>query len=437
MPAAAGDDPKGDCTATVQTSCGDDGFCDGAFACRQWASGTQCTAEKCESGVGYAKELCDGLGTCQSVTGVACDPYVCGANACLTSCTTDAQCITTHYCASGSCEEKKVNGASCVTANECQSDQCVDGVCCENACDGTCSSCAVAGQLGSCTTYAASTDPDDECPTCQTCNGAGACANVSDGQDPLNECAQTPASTCGLDGVCDGSGACRQWASGTECVGASCSAGVQSNTDTCDGSGTCVDGGATPCTPYLCGGDLCASSCAADAECVTTHYCAGNACVSKKPNGDPCGGANECQSDFCTDGVCCESSCIGACESCNETGSAGSCTSHSQGTDPELGCGLYWCDGLGDCSTSCAGDADCKADNWCNGNQCEAKKPLGDACSGSNQCLSDQCVDGVCCASACNGLCEQCSAGTGSCDAVPTGQDPADECAGTGTCGGV
>ena len=262
--------PKGDCTATVQTSCGDDGFCDGAFACRQWASGTQCTAEKCESGVGYAKELCDGLGTCQSVTGVACDPYVCGANACLTSCTTDAQCITTHYCASGSCEEKKVNGASCVTANECQSDQCVDGVCCENACDGTCSSCAVAGQLGSCTTYAASTDPDDECPTCQTCNGAGACANVSDGQDPLNECAQTPASTCGLDGVCDGSGACRQWASGTGALAhrvlLACNR-TRIRVMQRHVRGRWRD----PVYAVLGGGDLCASSCAADAECVTTH----------------------------------------------------------------------------------------------------------------------------------------------------------------------
>ena len=59
-----------------------------------------------------------------------------------------------------------------------------------------------------------------------------------------------------------------------------------------------------------------------DTECVTTHYCGGNVCLEKKPNGDPCGGANECQSDFCTDGVCCESACVGSCETCNETGAA-------------------------------------------------------------------------------------------------------------------
>jgi hypothetical protein len=70
---------------------------------------------------------------------------------------------------------------------------------------------------------------------------------------------------------------------------------------------------------------------------------------------------------------------------------------------------------------------------------------IGTACKTSMECgNAAQCVDGVCCASSCDGACMACSAaktGTtnGTCAPVSTGTDPDDECTdsgcGTGQCG--
>jgi hypothetical protein len=54
----------------------------------------------------------------------------------------------------------------------------------------------------------------------------------------------------------------------------------------------------------------------------------------------------------------------------------------------------------------------------------------GAVCSSAMQCASAQCVDGVCCATACGASCHSCNlAGTpGTCTPVPSGQDPRNEC---------
>ena len=56
--------------------------------------------------------------------------------------------------------------------------------------------------------------------------------------------------------------------------------------------------------------------------------------------------------------------------------------------------------------------------------------PLGAPCTGSAQCLSGFCVDGVCCTSSCTGTCMACNvAGSlGTCAPVPDRTDPAAEC---------
>lgn len=63
----------------------------------------------------------------------------------------------------------------------------------------------------------------------------------------------------------------------------------------------------------------------------------------------------------------------------------------------------------------------------------------GASCSADVQCISDHCVDGVCCASLCDGLCERCDrAGLeGQCHAAPAGTDPDGDCAADpqSTCG--
>lgn len=75
-------------------------------------------------------------------------------------------------------------------------------------------------------------------------------------------------------------------------------------------------------------------------------------------------------------------------------------------------------------------------DDNCNGQKDESCPfPVGTLCTAGSECSSGFCIDSHCCDSACSGLCETCS--TGTCSPIPSGQDPAEECAGTGTCGGV
>ena len=70
---------------------------------------------------------------------------------------------------------------------------------------------------------------------------------------------------------------------------------------------------------------------------------------------------------------------------------------------------------------------------------CVPKLPLGETCTGDEQCITARCVDSVCCESACAGQCQMCDS-TGSCvriqSAAPVGgRKP---CANAGAvCGGV
>ena len=56
----------------------------------------------------------------------------------------------------------------------------------------------------------------------------------------------------------------------------------------------------------------------------------------------------------------------------------------------------------------------------------------GEPCSDNSECASNYCVDGVCCDTACDGICEACnlSGWEGTCTYIPAGQDPDDECNG-------
>ncbi len=61
------------------------------------------------------------------------------------------------------------------------------------------------------------------------------------------------------------------------------------------------------------------------------------------PNGTPCAHDSDCtsatESGHCADGVCCDSACTGVCESCNLTGTVGTCTAIAANTDPDGECG--------------------------------------------------------------------------------------------------
>jgi hypothetical protein len=60
----------------------------------------------------------------------------------------------------------------------------------------------------------------------------------------------------------------------------------------------------------------------------------------------------------------------------------------------------------------------------------DGKKANGIQCGAGGECASGNCVDGVCCESACSNVCEKCNlpGSTGTCAAVPAGQDPDNEC---------
>jgi hypothetical protein len=213
--------------------------------------------------------------------------------------------------------------------------------------------------------------------------------------------------------------------------------------------------------------------------------------VTKKANGASCAAGNECASGSCTDGVCCTTSSCPACQSCNVNG-AGTCANVANDTaDPPncaangacgntglcvagacqqqpastacglpqacngttyqppsfcsgtgactqtatSDCGAYQC-GASACKTTCAGDGDCTAGNYCAGTSCVAKHGLGTACGGANQCVSGNCTDGVCCTTSSCPTCQSCSAaGTGVCANVPDGSGDPGSCGANGVCG--
>ncbi|MBM4354409.1 MAG: hypothetical protein FJ109_11540 [Deltaproteobacteria bacterium] len=99
--------------------------------------------------------------------------------------------------------------------------------------------------------------------------------------------------------------------------------------------------------------------------------------------------------------------------------------------------GLGTCD-LGTCPPDCAGKL-CKEDDGC-GNPClDSCVADGTPCGKGVECLSGNCVDGLCCSTACDGPCESCTleGSEGACTPVAVGLDPDDECGLCQTCDGA
>src|SRR5262249_56107467 len=72
--------------------------------------------------------------------------------------------------------------------NQCASATCVDGVCCDQACDGQCQACDVPGSVGAC--VAVSGDPHAARPSCAT--DGSACGGACDGSHGLACAYPTP-----------------------------------------------------------------------------------------------------------------------------------------------------------------------------------------------------------------------------------------------------
>ena len=168
----------------AESTCGNDGKCDGAGACRKWGTTVKCREASCPpAGATQTKAAnCDGMGTCPPGEAQSCGNYKCDTNdMCRTMCSSDAEC-NGKACdtSNGSCG-KGLLGAQCSTNEECASDHCVDKTCCSTA----------------------------SCATCQSCgNSAGTCKDVLDGMSDPDSCSDV-IDPCGTTGKCNGAGTCK------------------------------------------------------------------------------------------------------------------------------------------------------------------------------------------------------------------------------------
>jgi hypothetical protein len=299
--------------------------CGGTINCGICSSGScvngQCCAPDTCASLGYNcgsySDGCGGTldcGTC--ATGDTCTLGVCGCtNGVKNGTETDVDC-------GGVCLTKCAQGAICITNNDCSTGSCADGVCCNTACLGACQACVNA----------------------KTGAATGTCANITAGTDPDNECAATAASTCGTTGFCS-AGACALHPVGTQCAPASCTAGVETLADTCDGAGNCVDNGTSNCvSPYVCAATTCESCTDTVMNGNETDVdCGGGGACPACGVGKTCTLTSDCGSGlFCTDGVCCTTECLDSdpaafCMRCDLPGTVGTC-SFIEMSDPDLEC---------------------------------------------------------------------------------------------------
>jgi hypothetical protein len=120
---------KGTCTAVVGSarhgSCPgptagnlcSGGVCDGKS--RTSCAGlpgpsTICQAASCSGGIEIQQGLCDGGGTCPVPVTHKCDPYVCGAKACLSKCSSGDDCVAGSRCDAAT--------STCVASGSCSAD---------------------------------------------------------------------------------------------------------------------------------------------------------------------------------------------------------------------------------------------------------------------------------------------------------------------------
>ena len=182
-------------------------------ACTYPGDETTCRSASCAGATATARGGCTGAGSCAAVATTSCGDFVCnaGGTACLTTCTSDNHCATPArpYCDGGACVSGRVNGARCQAAAECTSQRCVDGYCCNDACQGSCQACDVAGHLGACWPVPSGT-PYGGRPAC---GGAGACAgfcnNLASGQCFFPGAERSCPCPSGVSGTCDAAGGCQ------------------------------------------------------------------------------------------------------------------------------------------------------------------------------------------------------------------------------------
>jgi hypothetical protein len=106
MPITAGAMPQDPtaCVATPMSSCGLDGTCDGAGACRNYPVGTVCNPASCSTATLRPAGTCDGKASCKVPAMTSCGGFTCdSATACKTTCASDVDCAAPSVCGTGAC----------------------------------------------------------------------------------------------------------------------------------------------------------------------------------------------------------------------------------------------------------------------------------------------------------------------------------------------
>lgn len=378
-------------------------------------------------------------------------------------------------------------GMACLMDGDCTSSFCRDGVCCQDQCAGACQACSstyTGLENGLCGPVKTGIDPHDDCaddsrsnPCGQDgqCDGGGQCRKYSLGRS-CADATCTDASTFVPAGTCDGSGTCTAGVA-TDCGPYPCA--VTGCAKPCTGDPDCPNG--SYCSNGTCRTKkLSGEACSGAGECGTgfcspDQVCCDNACTgacmacSNKLTGQPAGTCAAVQlgldpkDDCATDPV---DTCLhdgtcdgkGACHSYESGRSCGSGTCAGSTFTPGKVCngsGLCVAGGTANdcgqsacavdgCKTACTSTADCASGSTCviATRVCAPKKANGTTCTLGSECVSNACVDGVCCESACTAKCYACSndktgATAGQCLPVKVGTDLDNDCslANTNTCG--
>ncbi|MBT9560048.1 MAG: hypothetical protein IV100_28725, partial [Myxococcales bacterium] len=216
------------------------------------------------------------------------------------------------------------------------------------------------------------------------------------------------------NGYCSATGCqIQNFNAGVVCAANSCVGDTRHIQDTCNGTGTCVDGGTQNCN-------------ALDTAC-TDGYCSGGNClISNRSSLTPCANGN---SNLCASNVWYPQ------DYCNGTGScADSGSTNCSALNPAHGCSTYTCGSLG-CGVSYAGPgtACVGIGKTCNGN-CYARPPP--TCNGGGSCVY---IDNYCPGKRCaSGDCTAgCSNNTDCCDDATDFTCILGTCTGRVTCGGI
>lgn len=306
-----------------------------------------------------------------------------------TTCTVTADCKDTNLC----------DGITTCVAGKCvvaPSPTCTNGgdPCKEGACDPA-SGCFQRPLTG------ASCNDNDACTPTDICVSGVCTGTGSQNCDDSNPC---------TDDTCSASTGCTHTANTASCSdGNPCTINDVCSNKTCSGTTNSCDDG-NPCTSDTCDQLLgCqnapvtdGTSCPSDGNVCTLDTCVGGQCHTAAP------AATICRSASCTNGTATDQAVCGGSTTCPApvTASCSPNPCNSAGTG---------------CQGTCAADTDCPNKYYCDTltGTCLSQKPLGGTCSRNGQCSNNQCVDGVCCASACGGGnpndCVVCNATPGSC----------------------